>query len=315
MPKDKGPATTGSSPPSEAGASSTRSAPRIVLITPVRDEENFIGALMQSIAGQTVLPVRWIIVDDGSLDHTPELISAFAKQHPFVELVALPQRNERLAGGEGAIPSALRQVDLNAIDFLARFDADLVFPSDYFERMLEEFEKDSMLGIAGGSLFIEQDGDRVFEDNPEFHVRGALKMYRRQCFHDIGGLTPQFGWDTIDEVMAWSKGWTTRSFASPHVLHRRPTGQGTQARRLFRLRGQAEYLTWSHPIHVAVKTAYIAWTERSMVRPWCYASGYIESVFKRPERIQDPVFARARRKQQMERITGMIPFFAGNERR
>lgn len=289
--------------------------PRFVLITPVRDEEGYIGAMMESIAAQTVKPNRWIIVDDGSCDSTPAMIAEFAKIHPFIELVALPQRNERHAGGEGAIPCALSKVDLNAIDYLARFDADLVFPADYFERILQEFDRDPKLGIAGGSLFIEKDGEREFEDNPEFHVRGALKMYRRQCFQDIGGLTPQFGWDTIDEVMAWSKGWVTKSFATPHVLHRRPTGQGTQAMKLFRLRGQAEYLTWSHPVHVAVKAAYIAWKELSLVKPACYLGGYFENIIKRPGRIEDAAFTRARRKQQMDRITGMIPFVEGHGRR
>lgn len=298
--------------PVPAAAAST---PRIALISPVRDEENFIGAMIESIIAQTVRPERWIIVDDGSCDRTPQIVAGYANKFAFIQLVALPQRKERAAGGEGAIPCALSKIDLDSIDYLARFDADLVFPPDYFERILEQFSRDEKLGIAGGMLFIEQNGSRTLENDPDFHVRGALKMYRRQCFVDIGGLTSQFGWDTIDEVMAWTKGWTSHSFKSPLVLHRRPTGQGTQARRLFRLRGQAEYLTWSHPIHVAVKTAYIAWTERSLIKPWCYVMGYIENIVKRPERIQDPDFTRARRKQQIDRIAGMIPFFAGHERR
>ncbi|HEX7730031.1 MAG TPA: glycosyltransferase family A protein [Terracidiphilus sp.] len=290
----------------QPSVSAVRKRPVIVLITPVRDEEGYIGTMLETIAAQTVRPDRWIIVDDGSCDKTPAMIEEFAQTHPFIELVALPQRKERAAGGEGAIPSALRKVDLDSIDFLARFDADLAFPPDYFERMLEEFEKDPKLGIAGGTLYIERNGERAYEMDPDFHVRGALKMYRRQTFLDIGGLYPKFGWDTIDEVMAWSKGWTTRSFRSPWVLHRRPTGQGTAARRLYRLRGQAEFLTWSHPLHVFAKTFHIAFTERSLIKPVCYLGGYFENSLKRPERIQNAAFKHARQSQQLGRLASIL---------
>jgi poly-beta-1,6-N-acetyl-D-glucosamine synthase len=292
----------------QPSVSAVRKRPVIALITPVRDEEGYIGMMLETIAAQTVRPDRWIIVDDGSCDKTPAMIEEFAQTHPFVELVALPQRKERAAGGEGAIPNALRRVNLDAIDFLARFDADLAFPPDYFERMLEEFDNDPKLGIAGGTLYIERNGEREYEMDPDFHVRGALKMYRRQTFLDIGGLYPKFGWDTIDEVMAWSKGWSTRSFRSPWVLHRRPTGQGTAVRRLYRLRGQAEFLTWSHPLHVFAKLLHIAVSERSLIKPLCYLGGYFENSLRRPERIEDPGFKHARQSQQLARLAAMLRF-------
>lgn len=281
---------------------------RYALITPVRDEEAYIGDMIDSIVNEPVLPTRWIIVDDGSRDKTAEIISEYACRFNFIQLVTLPAREQRLAGGEGAIPVAMRTLDVSAFDFLGRFDADLVFPPGYIARILAEFQRNPALGIAGGMLYVERDGSLMLEANPDFHVRGAVKMYRRQCFIDIGGLTTQIGWDTIDEVLAWSKGWTTRSFPALRVLHRRPTGHGIAGWRVYRQRGHAEYFTWSHPLHVLARSLRVAWIERSLIKPCCYLLGYFESMLCRAPRIQDPVFIHTRRAQQLRRLAALVPF-------
>lgn len=279
---------------------------RYAIVTPVRDEEAYIGAMIQSIADQTITPKQWVIVDDGSRDRTAEIVAEYSRRFPYIELVTLPARELRLAGGEGAIPIALQRLDFSRLDYLARFDADLVFPPDYIERILQEFANDPALGIAGGMLHVESRGSFYLESNPEFHVRGALKMYRRQCFTDIGGLNTQIGWDTIDEVTAWSKGWKTRSFAAVHVIHRRPTGGGIAGRRLYRQRGRAEYFTCSHPLHVLARVLRIAYIERSIVKPICYLAGFVGSFLRGEPRIESPEFIQARRAQQLDRLMALF---------
>jgi glycosyltransferase involved in cell wall biosynthesis len=280
-----------------------------VLITPVRDEEGYIGAMIDSIACQTISPKRWIIVDDGSQDRTTEIVTEYARRLPFIELITLPVRAQRLAGGEGAIPFALQHIDLNQFAYLARFDADLVFPPDYIERILEEFQRDPTLGIAGGMLYVQKENKLTLEPNPQFHVRGALKMYCIQCLADIGGLTTDLGWDTIDEVRAWSKGWTTRSFCALHVIHCRPTGDGSNGSRLFWQRGRVDYLIWSHPLYVLTRGVRIAYLDRSLIKPCYYLAGYIVMFLNREPRTKDRDFIRARRAQQISRLAEFFTYF------
>jgi poly-beta-1,6-N-acetyl-D-glucosamine synthase len=286
----------------------TSGNPRYAIVTPVRDEEAYIGAMIESIATQTILPEKWIIVDDGSSDKTVEIVESYARRFKFIKLLQLPTRDRRRPGGEEAIPSALRLLDVNKFEYLARYDADLSFSPDYIERIMNEFKRDPLLGIAGGGLYIDKGGKLEFEKNPEYHVRGALKMYRRECFESIGGLTTQIGWDTVDEVSAWTKGWRTRSFYDLKVIHRRPTGEGIETGRIYRERGRAEYLTCSHPLFVLAKTLRLAVTRRSILKPLCYLKGFVASYLRHEKRICDPAFAKARRDQQIGRLFDVLLF-------
>lgn len=280
------------------------SSPRIALITPLRDEEGYIEAMIESIVAQTVRPSKWLIVDDGSTDKTPEIVRRYCEQVDFIQLLQLPPRAERRPGGEGAIASALSSLDLSQYDFLARFDADLLFESDYFERILAKFSENPQLGIAGGGLYIHRGEALIPEQAPEYHVRGALKMYRCECFSQLGGLATHIGWDTIDEVSAWSRGWKTASFMDIRVIHRRPTGEGIEAGRIYRERGRAEYLTWSHPVFVVVKAAKLATKHRR--NALSFMRGFLSCYRQSEARLQSPEFKRTRRKQQMERMFSSI---------
>jgi poly-beta-1,6-N-acetyl-D-glucosamine synthase len=285
---------------SSFNTSGTETHPRIALITPLRDEEDYVEAMILSIIAQQKRPAKWIIVDDGSTDRTSVIVQRYCENFEFIELLELPARSERRPGGEGAIISALERLDLSQFDYLARFDADLLFEKDYFSRLLEEFHQDPKLGIAGGSLFIRKNGMLILEKAPEYHVRGALKMYRRECFEQLGGLGTEIGWDTIDEVYAWSQGWRTRSLSDIQVIHRRPTGEGLHASRIYWERGRAEYLTWSHPAFVFLKTVKLAVDSPANAR--CFFAGFLRSYKTHQIRLRDSKFKRTRRNQQLARV-------------
>ena len=283
-------------PPDNRGSAAPPSqhfapAVKYALITPVRDEEKYVGAMIDSVLAQWPRPAQWVIVDDGSGDATPEIIAGYARQFDFIDFVPLERRVERRPGGEGAIPIALGRVDLDRFGFLARFDADLVLPPNYIASILEEFDRDPSLGIAGGELYVMDARGMRVEKQPPYHVRGALKMYRRQCFRDIGGLTTSMGWDTIDEVSAWSKGWKTKNFDEYRVLHCRPTGTGVEPCFIFQQRGRAEYLTWSSPL---------------FVQAVCYLAGFVRSYLRRERRLEDRNFVRCRRTQQKRRMLSLF---------
>lgn len=279
---------------------------RYALVTPVRDEEQYIGAMIDSVLAQQILPSRWIIVDDGSSDRTSEIVASYAARTGLIEVVRLPKRGVRHAGGEKAIASALERLTLMHYDYLGRFDADLVFEHDYISNIFNEFDNDPRLGIAGGGLYVERNGRLTLERVPEYHVRGAVKMYRRECFQHIGGLHTKIGWDTTDEVYAWSRGWRTRSFFQYRVYHRRPTGSGVGASRIFWARGQAEYYTWSDPLFVLAKSAKIALTEFAGLRSIAFLAGFLSCYLRHEERLQDSVYVDTRRRQQRRRMSHIL---------
>lgn len=279
---------------------------RYAMVTPVRDEDAYIGAMIDSIAAQTVLPSCWIIVNDGSRDRTEAILRASADRFGFLRLLSLPRRDERFAGGEGAVPTALRQLDPRDYEFIARFDGDLLFPPNYVAQILNEFDRDPRLGIAGGVLYVYRNGRLIAERDQATHVRGALKIYRCACFLDIGGLTDRIGWDTLDETMARTKGWETRGFMNIVAIHRRPTGEGISACRVYRQRGRAEYLTWSDPLFVFGKALKIAITKLSVLKPVSYLWGFLVSYAQAEARVCDPAIAQARRGEQRNRIRRLL---------
>jgi glycosyltransferase involved in cell wall biosynthesis len=280
--------------------------PRYAMVTPAYNECKYIAAMINSVLCQTIRPVRWVIIDDGSTDNTAEIVASYARRHDFIDLIRRPKREERRPGGEGIIQQALNRLNLSEYDFLARFDADLILQPDYIARILREFELDPLLGVAGGGLYVEKNLELELEVEPTYHVRGAVKMYRRECFEEIGGLSARIGWDTIDEVYAWIKGWTTRSFVQYRVIHCRPTGFGQRAGRIYWERGRAEYLTWSHPLFVLAKTVKIAVADVAPLKSTAFLAGFVACYVTREHRLQDSTFVRVRRDQQRHRLAAML---------
>jgi glycosyltransferase involved in cell wall biosynthesis len=273
------------------------------LISPVHNEEKFIGRMIESIVSQTVQPGYWLIVDDGSTDSTPDIVQKYAKQYGFIELISLSKSANHKPGGEHAVHQAIKALERYPYKFLARFDTDLEFRPDYIEKILAEFSRDKSLGIAGGGLYVEKNGKFVLEKVPSYHVRGGLKMYRRECLEQIGTLYPYMGWDTIDEVYAWKHGWKTRNFAENRVIHKRPTGQRLSPREISWHRGEGEYYTWSHPLFVFLKALKVAIT--GPANGLSFLGGFLNCYVKHTERLQDSDFKRIRRQQQIRRLIAL----------
>ena len=199
---------------------------RYVIVTPVRDEEAHLEATIASVSAQTIRPVEWVIVNDGSTDRTGEIIDRDAAQSPWIRGVHRPNRGFRKSGG-GVVEAfydgynALRCEDW---EFIVKLDGDLSFSPDYFRGASNILESSLCSGLAG-EIFTTNLGEELkLQANPKFHVRGATKIYRRACWEAIGGLWSAPGWDTIDEVKANMLGWKTYSFEELRLTHHRFTG-------------------------------------------------------------------------------------------
>lgn len=278
-----------------------------VLVTTARNEEAYIEQTIQSVIAQTVLPAKWVIVSDSSIDRTDEIIQRYASQCGFIEYARLesnPKRNfASMAYGQRAGVEKLGDVECG---FVGMLDADISLQPDYYERILAEFARNPNLGIAGGLLYDLRHGRWVRQKvTVSLNVSGPVQMFRRQCYEDIGGVIPiaKGGVDAVAEVMARMHGWDVRSFRDLPVLHYRPTG--TQGRSLYRvhfLRGSSEYLMGYHPLFLMAKSL-----RRVSERPYLIGSmlrlcGYGWSWWHREKRGVSDEFVRYLRREQMQRL-------------
>jgi poly-beta-1,6-N-acetyl-D-glucosamine synthase len=278
---------------------------RYVIITPARDEEAYIEQTILAVIRQTVRPVRWIIVDDGSHDQTAEIIDSYAAAYPWIKPVHRSDRGFRQAGG-GVVNTFYEgygQIDSSDWDFIVKLDADLSFAPDYFERCFLEFEMDPLLGIGGGGIYHEQKGGGLaLEPNPKFHVRGATKIYKRECWEKLGSLLRAPGWDTVDEVKANMLGWTTRSFPHIKVTHYRFTGAADGAWKDCVKNGRANYIAGYHPIFMLFKCI-----RRLVAKPYLFGAlgllwGFLSGYLVRIPQVEDRALINYTRNQQMRRL-------------
>jgi glycosyltransferase involved in cell wall biosynthesis len=206
-------------------------APAFVVVTPARNEEALIGETIRSMIAQTARPMRWVVVDDGSTDRTAAVVAQHARRHAFIRLLRVERSGDRNFGGKAeAFAAGLRLCDDLDYRFVGNLDADISFDPDYFERVLRDFEHDSALGLAGG-MVESRIGHRFVSQNvaPD-SVAGAVQLFRRACFEQIGGYRPlrHGGIDAAAEILARKEGWRVRTLPHLRVLEHRRTGTATR---------------------------------------------------------------------------------------
>lgn len=200
---------------------------KIYIIIPAHNEEAYIQGMLQSIVGQSIIPKKVIVVNDASTDGTQKTIDEFSEKHPFIESVSLNSEKFHEPGSKviNAFYKGFETLDTD-FDFIGKFDADIVLPPNYFENVLALFSSDEKIGIAGGNLYIEKENGWEFEAISEkTKVRGPIKLYRKRCFEEIGGLKKSIGWDTVDELLAEYHGWKVKTDTTLQVKHLKPTGK------------------------------------------------------------------------------------------
>lgn len=275
-----------------------------VVISPVRNEEDYIQLTLDSVISQTIKPIKWIIVDDGSQDKTAQIAQRYLNKFSWIYLLTLSNRGFRQRG-EGVINAfnaGFALVNFK-FDFIAKLDGDVSFQHDYFERLFDYFKSNPALGIAGGGIYIKEKNSWVLERVPSDHVRGATKVYRRKCFEDIKGLQPVGGWDSIDEIKAQMKGWETRSFEDLIVFHHRPLGQADGKLSTMVKSGVSSYVRGYHPLAMLFRGAVRAIKDRpillSGLAMWW---GYLKSWLINSPQFDDPELVAYYRKKTLRRL-------------
>ena len=183
--------------PVESGSSILSGRPMrltYVLITPARNEAAYLEQTIKSVLGQTILPIKWVIVSDGSTDKTNDIVEKYSDQYTWIEGVIRPPRAERhFAGKVEAFNAGYEKVQDLKYDVVGSLDADISFNDpDYFAFLLEKFEEDPRLGVAGAP-FREGTIQYDYRFSRKEHVSGACQLFRRECFRVYWRIRPDQG--------------------------------------------------------------------------------------------------------------------------
>ena len=281
-----------------------RADAKYVVISPVRDEGDSIESTILSVIRQTIPPAEWILVNDGSHDRTGAVLDEYAKKYFWITAVHRPDRGFR-EPGTGVVDAFYHGYQfLQVTDwrFIVKLDGDLILAPDYFESCFAEFRADPKLGIGGGIVGHMDCGAMRIEDSPHFHVRGATKIYRRDCWKAIGGLLKAPGWDTVDELKANMLGWTTRTFPKLPVLQTRPTGATNSLWGNWTKNGRANYIAGYHPLFMLLKCISRSGRKPYILPGVALLYGYLNSYFRGTPKVQDRALVRYTRKQQLRRL-------------
>ncbi len=251
---------------------------RYYIVIPAHNEEAFIALTLQSLVEQTVLPTKIVVVNDNSSDATANIVLDFISNYPFIDLIEKTSELIHLPGSKviQAFQTGFESFD-NKYDFIVKADADLIFPSNYFETIISHFESDDAIGMAGGFAYIEKNGEWILENlTDKDHIRGAFKAYRKATFQQIGGLKPAMGWDTVDELLCKFYNWKVVTDASLKVKHLKPTGANYNKTARYK-QGEAFYTLGYGFWITAIASAKLAMMKRKPLLFLDYLNGFLKA--------------------------------------
>jgi hypothetical protein len=281
-----------------------------VIISPARNEAKFIDLTIRSVIAQTVPPLKWVIVSDGSTDGTDEIVNRYVKEHSFIELLRLPERRERdFAGKVYAFRAGYERIKHLDYKVLVSLDADISFEADYFDFLLGKLSEDRALGLVG-TPFQELSG-QVYDYRfvSIEHVSGACQVFRRECFEAIGGYVPIKGGsiDHVAVVSARMHGWQTRTFPEKVCTHHREIGTAQQGvlKSKFKI-GVKDYRIGNHPLWEAFRVAYQMTRTPRTVGGVALGIGYTWAAVRRLERPVPRELVEFHRKEQLERLKSKL---------
>lgn len=212
---------------------------KFLIIIPTHNEEKNILFTLESLQQQIFQDFFCVIVNDGSTDKTQEIVENFIATHSKFKIQNL-ELSEHEPGAKvvRTFNKGLESVDLNNFDIICKFDADIIFPTDYLKKINAVYETNPKVGVVSGLVKIKKS---IFEKALAFdfkdekhqwkfenlssknHIRGPIKSYRKECFLAMNGLRPVLGWDNIDVMLAKKNGWETFTIKDLWVKHLRPT--------------------------------------------------------------------------------------------
>jgi len=279
---------------------------KYVLITSAHNEDDFIEQTIKSVVSQTVLPKKWIIVDDGSTDDTVKIVQEYSKENKFIELLRIEEESKRTFSSKvRAINLGFEKLKEVDFEFIGNLDADITFDEDYYQRVLNELQNNPKLGIAGGDRFDLINGKFIKVSRSRNSVSGAVQLFRRKCYLDIEGYRAldYGGIDAVAESMARFKGWEVKTFGDIIFYHHRRTG--TAANNIHKARfnsGIRDYLIGYHPLFEALRVLSKMKNKPFLSGSAAWFWGYLWAGIRNYKRAVPKDFVKQLRSEQLSRL-------------
>jgi len=274
-----------------------------VLISPCRDEADYMRQTLDSVVSQSVLPAKWIIVDDGSTDGTPAILAEYQKKHSWMEIVTRTDRGARSVGPGvvDAFYAGYRTIAPEDYEFLCKLDLDLRLPARYFEILMDKMKANPRIATCSGKAYVTHGGRLVEEGHGDDMSLGMTKFYRTSCFVKIGGFVREVMWDGIDCHRCRMNGWIACSWDEPELrfVHLRPMGSSQQSIYVGRVRhGYGQYFMGTGFLYMFASAIY-----RINQKPYVLGSlamlwGWLRSALRAKPRYEDPAFRKFLRRYQ-----------------
>jgi len=288
----------------------------LVIVSPVRDESDYLRLTLDAVVAQTWRPVEWILVDDGSNDSTPEIVAEYAARYPFIRLIRRQDRGFRKLGGGviAAFDYGRERILHTDWQYIAKLDGDMSFGPRYIEHMLQKLEAEPRLAAVSGKVYRAEDGRFIEEMHGREQVAGQFKLYKREAFEDIGGFVQHLAWDGIDVHTSAMLGWETLSTYSRDAWLWHHRVMGSSDRNLFvgRMRwGRGNWYLGYHPLYMLVAAANRVREKPYVIGGVLMMVGYIWAAIRRLPRYENPEFRRYITRWQNARlkdaVTGQLP--------
>ena len=258
----------------------------VYIIIPFHNEEKYIESTIKSIVEQSYPIKKLLLVNDNSKDQSSSKIDSYLKEYDWISKLDINSNNKHLPGKKviNAFNQGLKSLDSN-YDIICKFDADIILPKNYLEKIILEYQKNPYVGMVSGILYIKKNDNWIFEKvSSKKHVRGPIKSYRKACFKEIGGLKESIGWDTVDVLLAKYNKWKVVTYEDLIVKHLKPTGLNYNKSAKY-LQGEALYKMRFGVVLSLLSALKRAYNLKSISYLVFIKIGYLISVLKSKERI------------------------------
>lgn len=274
-----------------------------VIISPCRNEAEFMRQTLDTVVAQSVRPARWVIVDDGSTDETPRILAEYQARHDWITIVTRSDRGRRSVG-PGVIEAfyaGYEVIDPNEYTYLCKLDLDLNLPERYFEGLMQRMEANPDIATCSGKAYIWEHGRLVNERHGDETSIGASKFYRRSCFQALGGFVREVMWDGIDGHRCRMRGWAACSWDDPELrfVHLRPMGSSQQGILTGRMRhGYGQYFMGTGFVYMLANAVNRLDEKPFIIGSLAMLWGWINSALRRKPRYADVEFRQFLRRYQ-----------------
>ena len=269
-----------------------------IIVTPAKNEGEHLPKVAEAVIAQTVPPLLWVIVDDGSTDRTPDIIRTLEDQYIWIKSIRLPPHPRDITFHysyvcKSGFDYATQLCKTNAMryNFIGLLDADTVLEKTYFEKLSTEFNKNSRLGIASGHITDMPDKEiswaDIKNDEPDRPLpRGSGRLWRKECFFETEGYPIEPSPDSISNVKASLRGWEIRQFGHIKAIQLRYTSVAQVFWNGYRINGSTAYYLNKHPLLVLLGSF-----SYSIQKPYyiglAYLYGYLLEWYQKSPKIND----------------------------